>query len=190
MIEDHADWILDVAFSPDGKRLGCARAATETSKVFDVAQEGVAGHVPRSRPERSTAVAFSPRRRKLGRQRRRRGATQIRVWSADDDAKQVRQAGGFGGPVFKLQYTPDGKSLIACASDKTVRRRINPGNGFDLARTFQGHTDWVYTFAFSADGKTLASGSWDGEVRLWNLTDAKLERAIVAAPGFEVRPAK
>ena len=93
------------------------------------------------------------------------------------------QAGGFGGPVFKLQYTPDGKSLVACASDKTVRV-VDPSNG-STRQTLSGHADWVYTFAVSADGKTLASGGWDGEVRLWSLPDAKLERTIVAAPGLK-----
>ena len=34
-IEDHADWIFDIAFSPDGKRLASA-SRDKTSKVFDV----------------------------------------------------------------------------------------------------------------------------------------------------------
>ena len=43
--------------------------------------------------------------------------------------------------------------------------------------------------AISPDGKTVASGSWDGEVRLWSLADGKLIRVIIAAPGFKP-PAK
>jgi len=39
--------------------------------------------------------------------------------------------------------------------------------------------------AFSPDSKTLASGSWDGEVRLWNLADGKPIRTVIAAPGFK-----
>jgi WD40 repeat protein len=37
------------------------------------------------------------------------------------------------------------------------------------ARTLAGHKDWVYAVAFSPDGKTLASGSYDRTIRLWNV---------------------
>ena len=39
--------------------------------------------------------------------------------------------------------------------------------------------------AFSPDSKTLASGSCDGEVRLWNLADGKPGQTFIAAPGFK-----
>jgi len=37
----------------------------------------------------------------------------------------------------------------------------------------QGHTQAVYTVAFSPDGKMLASGSQDNSVRLWDVASAK-----------------
>jgi WD40 repeat protein len=72
---------------------------------------------------------------------------------------------------------------VACSADKTIRV-IDPAKG-SVLRTLEGHKDWVYTLVLSPDGKTLASGSWDGEVRLWNLADGKPEKTIVAAPGFK-----
>ena len=108
---------------------------------------------------------------------------EIRVWTTEGEAKQVRGIGGFGGTVFKLRYSPDGKILAACSGDKSVRL-FKAQNGSQV-RSLAGHADWVYSLAFSPDSKTLASGSWDGEVRLWNLADGKPGQTIIAAPGFK-----
>ena len=107
----------------------------------------------------------------------------VRFWNPDDDGKPARQVGGFGGPVFKLAFAPDGKTFAACSSDKNVK--IFETGGSLSKHTLSGHSDWVYSVAFSTDGKMLASGGWDGEVRLWNLADGKPLRTLIAAPGFK-----
>lgn len=178
LIEDHADWIFDLAFSPDGKRLASA-SRDKTSKVFDVVKKESIVTFP-GHAEVVYTVSFGPDGKTIA---SGGGDNKIRIWNPDNDGKQVREIGGFGGPVFKIQYTPDGKQLIACGSDKTIRV-FNPADGASV-RTLSGHADWIYTFAISSDGTRLASGSWDGELRLWNLADGKPVRTIVAAPGFQ-----
>jgi WD40 repeat protein len=37
------------------------------------------------------------------------------------------------------------------------------------AKVFTGHGHWVQSVRFSPSGKILASGSFDGSVRLWNV---------------------
>lgn len=177
-IEDHADWILDVAFSPDGKRLASA-SRDKTSKVFDVVKKESLVTFP-GHAQTVECVSFSPDGKLVA-----TGGDdqQIRFWNPDDDGKQVRQSGGFGGPVFRLAYTPDGKGLVACGSDKTVRL-FDATSGVQK-QAFNGHGDWVYSFAISPDGKMIASGSWDGEIRLWNLADGKGIRTVLGAPGFK-----
>ncbi len=177
LVEDHADWILDIAFSPDGKKLASA-SRDKTAKVFDVVKKESLVTFP-GHAQTVYSVSFSTD----GKQVFSAGEdNMIRVWNADDDAKQVRQIGGFGGPVFKLAFAPDGKTFAACSSDKTVRI-FEPGGG--SKHVLSGHNDWVYSVAFAPDGKTLASGSWDGEVKLWNPADGKLIRTILAAPGYK-----
>ena len=98
------------------------------------------------------------------------------MWIADNDGKPIRDFGGFGGTVFKMRYANDGKSLVACSGDKTIGVFSPTGSA---VRKLQGHKDWVYSIAISRDGKTIASGSWDGEVKLWNAADGKEIRSFI-----------
>ena len=84
-IEDHADWIFDLAFSPDGKRLASA-SRDKTSKVFDVAKKESLVTFP-GHAQTVYTVAFSPDGKTVA-----TGGedNQVRVWNPDDDGKQVR----------------------------------------------------------------------------------------------------
>ncbi len=176
-IEDHADWIFAVAFSPDGKRLASA-SRDKTAKVFDVEKKESLVTFP-AHAQPIYTVSFTPDGKGVatgGEDNR------IRSWNPDNDGKPIREMAGFGGTVFKLRYSPDGKTLLACSADKAVT--VLSASGSQI-RKLQGHKDWIYSLAISRDGKTVASGSWDGEVKLWNLADGKLLRSIIAAPGYK-----
>ncbi len=176
-IEDHADWIFGIAFSPDGKRLASA-SRDKTSKVFDIEKKESLVTFP-GHAQPVYTVSFTPDGKGVatgGEDNR------IRVWNPDNDGKSIREIGGFGGTVFKLRYTPDGKNLIAVGADKIVH--VFDAKGAKV-RTMPGHNDWIYALAISSDSKTIASGSWDGDVKLWNLADGKPLRSIIAAPGYK-----
>ncbi|MXW63478.1 MAG: T9SS type A sorting domain-containing protein [Bacteroidetes bacterium SB0668_bin_1] len=42
--------------------------------------------------------------------------------------------------------------------------------GFNV-KTLSGHTFWITSVAFSPDGNMLASGAWDGFIKLWDVSD-------------------
>ncbi|HZW32080.1 MAG TPA: c-type cytochrome domain-containing protein [Isosphaeraceae bacterium] len=181
-IEDHADWIFAIAFSPDGKRLASA-SRDKTCKVFDLEKKESLVTFP-GHAQPVYTIAFAPDGKSVA-----SGGedSRIRIWNPDNDGRQVREMGGFGGTVFRLRYAPDGQTLVACSADKAVHVFKSTGSSL---RKLQGHQDWIYALAVSRDGKTLATGSWDGDVRLWNLADGKLLRNFFAAPGYKPDVAK
>jgi WD40 repeat protein/DNA-binding XRE family transcriptional regulator len=52
--------------------------------------------------------------------------------------------------------------------------RVWKNGGQTLYLTWQAHTDIVFTLAFSPDERTLATGSWDGTLKLWDLNSGAL----------------
>ncbi|HAA30813.1 MAG TPA: hypothetical protein DCE56_27835, partial [Cyanobacteria bacterium UBA8553] len=36
-------------------------------------------------------------------------------------------------------------------------------------KILQGHTNWVFSLTFRPDSNILASGSWDGTIKLWDV---------------------
>jgi WD40 repeat protein/mono/diheme cytochrome c family protein len=177
-IEDHADWVLDLDFSPDGAKL-VSGSRDKTCKVFDVAK----GESLVTFPEHQDAVyavAFA----KDGKSVATAGGDKvIKIWDPANDAKKIRDIGGHGMAIFKLQFNPDGSQLLTCSADKTARE-FNPSNG-QQTRTLQGHSDWIYVAAFSQDAKLIATGSWDGEVRIWNAADGAIMKQFLAMPTKE-----
>lgn len=173
-IEDHADWVMDVAWSPDGKKLASA-SRDKTSKVFD-STTGDSQVTFNSHGDAVYSVAFSPDGAQVvtgGNDK------QVRIWQASD-AKQVRNM-GLGGEVFRVSVTPDGQ-VFSCSADKTARQHKVADGG--QVRQFAGHTDWVYSVTVHQGAKRVAAGSYNGEVRIWNLDDGAEVKKFIAAPGY------
>ena len=195
LIEDHADWVMGIAWSPDGTKLASA-SRDKTSKVFDVTErkldpaavalgttsanvlkgESLATFNGHGQPVFD--VAFSPD----GKSVITSGADkQVRIWNPAN-GKQVRAIGGFGDQVFRIAVTKEGE-VASSSADKTARLH-KLANG-QAVRTFGGHADWVYSVAIHPATKRLATGSYNGDIRIFNTADGKLVKQFIAAPGHK-----
>jgi eukaryotic-like serine/threonine-protein kinase len=74
---------------------------------------------------------------------------------------------GHEGPIRSAAFSPDGRRLATCSSDRTVR--VWPIDG-GTCQVLRGHTDDIFAVAFHPDGTRLASAGRDRAVWIWDLT--------------------
>lgn len=172
-IEDHADWVMDVNWSPNGQRL-VSSSRDKTCKVFESATGNpvitFSGH---GEPVYSAAFLADSTTVVSGGSDRR-----LRVWNLAD-AKEIRAITGFGGDIFRIQILP-GDLILSASGDRAVHEH-KAADGAEL-RKMEGHSDWVYTLSASLSRKLIASGSYDGEIRVWNSEDGSMTTSFIAIP--------
>jgi WD40 repeat protein len=184
LIEQHADWILDIAFAPDGGALASA-SRDKTARLFDTKtgelEQTYAGH-----SAAVFSVAFSADGKRVFSGSRDK---EIHVWETRD-AKKVTEITGFEGDVLKVLVCSN--QIFSASTDYLVRQHSLDGRKFELVRTYAGHSDVVYGLAHHDATHRLASSSFDGEVRVWEINDGTLLTNYIAAPGYRSagRPAR
>ena len=153
----------DPAFSPDGKWLATIDPPGK-AQVWNVEAPDAPAIIS---TQNGDAMAFSPDSTTLA------IASQegIYLWkfhiAAADEPTLI--PGGLRGFKNVLTFSPDGTILVGSDMEiwNTWIKLWDVETGKDL-ETLSGHTEPVETLVFSHDGKTLASGSQDGTVLLWD----------------------
>ncbi len=99
--------------------------------------------------------------------------------------------------IYAVAWHPDGKLVASASLDQSIKiwdaaagtlvKEIKPGSD-NVPKPgtprLPGHTDQVFTLAYSKDGKQLASGSSDRTLKLWNTDTGALLRDF-ANPNFK-----
>jgi WD40 repeat protein len=179
--------VYTLALSADGRTLAAGHA-NGTIALWDLTQQKERGFFPRGGKlptlffrDQSPGVALSPDGKVLAGGRTENHGQPIRLWNAatgqflgslDDredwvDVLSMLLWRRSFRTVYALAFSPDGK-LLAAAHGSTVKL-WDVASG-QLRHAFHGHSSKVLALAYSPDGLTLASGSADRTVRLWDPT--------------------
>jgi len=172
--ELNADWVMQLAYRPDDNQLASA-SRDKTVRLID----GKTGELEQTYAGHSGAVfavAFSPDGKEIlsaGRDR------SIQLWQ-ETDAKKLGEAGPL--PAEILRFVPIKERLYVGLSDGEIREYQINGKRVELVQIVGRHGDFVGALAAHEATGRLASGGYDGRIRLWRLGKAELESDFLAMP--------
>lgn len=109
--------------------------------------------------------------------------------AGSDEVKACRELDGERNTIVEFHYDgvipSDGSTTLEDSDTHLIIVEAVDVKGNDRRETFslfdiltqsglitslEGHTSLIWSVAFSPDGKTLASGSGDGKIKLWDIT--------------------
>jgi len=147
----------------DDKTVRISNMNTRESKVFPAADDpGWVGCVAVSPDDRFVAAAFN---------------RVVHIWDVETRTL-VDHLRGHTHLVYSVAFTPDGKGLVSCSGDKTLKYwefSMALNNTYETGRQFSkciqdftGHRDQVISMTISHDGQWIVSGSDDCGVQFWD----------------------
>lgn len=184
VLRGHTRAVNQVSFSCNGNMLASS-SYDQTVRLWDPCTGNclqiLTGHTDCVR-----AVAFSPALHFANILASVSDDDSIRIWDSTT-AKCIRyfETNSNEEELRILVFSSDGNILASAHGDKSNATSLlpskiqlwNPMTG-ECLHILHGHSNKVTAIAFSPIGNILASASWDGSVRLWDLLDGQC-RAIL-----------
>jgi WD40 repeat protein len=148
-----------VALSPDGQWMASPNSQIGMVRLYSTAMNREVATL--RHPGSPLFAGFSARGTRLV----SADVRSVRIWNLQGTGEKQVLPGHVNG-VPGLAFSPDGKLLVSCSADRTVRIR-DLAHG-ETVRTLE-LAGPVQAIAFSPDGSLLATGDWAGNLRIWQV---------------------
>jgi WD40 repeat protein/class 3 adenylate cyclase len=190
----HAIGVNHVAFTPDGDRL-LTGGADGTARLWDISPTGGRDWLTvRGAANRQSGVAFSPDGTSFAVPGQVTGVT---IRDVDTGAKIVTLE-GHDARIRRMAFSPDGTRLAGSAGSRFEDAEVANNDvpiwdvtTGELVTTLVGHEGQVTSVAYSPQGRRIATGSYDGFIRLWDASSGTEVHAVdVIAPRSPRREAE
>ncbi|MFE3525641.1 hypothetical protein ACFXOD_29265 [Streptomyces sp. NPDC059161] len=167
VLRGHTDTVTSAAFSPDGRTVATG-GWDHTVRIWDIATS------PRTRPPvvllGHPTIVWSVAFNSDGRTLLSVGGSTL-FWDVTDP-EHPKRISTIPGGAYQAAFSPDNRVLAN--SDRLL----------DLHDLSLGtHDDVVTSLAFAPGGRLLASASWDGTARLWQVVDGRALRPLAVLRG-------
>jgi WD40 repeat protein len=102
----------------------------------------------------------------------------LRVWDAKT-GERLATLGGHWDSVYALEWSPDGTRILSAGFHDYSVMVWDATTGNRLL-AFTGHDNWIYVggAAWSPDGRTIATASYDGTAKVWDAATGEVIREL------------
>jgi len=177
--------VWTVAVSPDSKII--ATGGDGGVKLWDMLTARETATIPGAGV--ALSLAFSPDGNTMA-----SGNPSLQLW--DVTTRQERATLGGRRSIWCVTFSPDGKTLASATHDGTVelwdvvlrQNRATISHQTNPVSEQRRSDHWVYSVAFSPDGKILASGGYGSgrNLKLWDVATGKERVAIAGHDGTNI----
>ncbi len=187
----HSDWVLDTVFSKDGTYL-ISVSRDRSMKLVEVATQRFVDNI--------TSITPGALKGGLAAVDRHPQKDELLIGGADgipkiykmlrtqdrkigDDFNLIKAYEAVPGRIADVDFGADGSRFVVASSlDGTGEVRLYETDSGKLLHKFEGQHGAVYAVALSKNGKVVASGGFDGMVRLNDAETGKLIKEFTPVP--------
>ena len=167
-------WFWDVAYSRDGSRLAIASAdgGVLVYRQGNRTLTGVLAFAETGGYRWVKSVAFTPDGKEIV---AGSASGALKVAPVDGGSERTIRESSPDNWIWDVAVSPDGKTVAAAGEDGASLWNLAGGQ---KTVSFGADGGWVTAIAFRPVGSHIATGAWDGSVRLWEAGSAREVRTL------------